>query len=105
MTPQDYILFHLIAALGSDFIREKTSLNLTISYSSTLLMPNFPELPSVNTESFRILLRTLVGGGDFARTNAHYIRRPTHPQLHDSTWGRSCLHCFFHHNVDHQDPE
>ena len=44
-----------------------------------------------------MLLRTLVGLEDFARTNSHCWRRNRHPRLHGSTWDRSCLYCCFHH--------
>ena len=63
-------------------------------------------MPTVNTESFRVLLRTLAGLEDFARVNSHApTRRQIHPKLHNSTWDRSCLYCFFHHQQHFVDSE
>ena len=53
---------------------------LPVAKVDMLKVSDFPELPSVSTDSFRILIRTLLGLVDFARTNAHYSRRRTpHP--------------------------
>ena len=94
---QDFFLFHLIQVLSSGRLREKITLNAPILDIETLQSPIFPELPTVNTESFSVFLRTLAGLEDFARTNSHAPdRRKIHPRLHNSTWDRSCLYCFFH---------
>ena len=60
---------------------------------------------NVCTASFRMLLRTVAGVADFARTNAHYRRRAAHPRLHKSTWDRSCLYCFYHYQQFYLDSE
>ena len=52
-------------------LREKITLNEPILDTETLQSPIFPELPTVNTEYFRVLLRILAGLEDFARTNSH----------------------------------
>ena len=58
---QDFFLFHLIQVLSSGRLREKITLNEPILDTETLQSPIFPELPTLNTESFRVLLRTLAG--------------------------------------------
>ena len=102
---QDFLLFHILAVLGSGSLREKILQQQPVAASDTLSTPIFPELPNVCTASFRMLLRTLAGVADFARTNAHYRRRATHPRLHNSTWDRSCLYCFYHHQQFYLDSE
>ena len=101
----DFFLFHLLSALGSGSLREKLSLEQPVTVTDTISTPIFAELPTVSTESFRILLRTLAGLEDFARTNANCFRRAAHPRLHHSTWDRSCLHCFYHHEQFYLDSE
>ena len=102
----DFFLFHLIQVLGSNRLRGKISSNEPILASETLESPIFPKLPTVNTESFRVLLRTLAGLEDYARVNSHApTRRQIHPKLHNSTWDRSCLYCFFHHKQHFVDSE
>ena len=82
-TQQDFFLFHLLNTLGSASLREKLSLNQPPALADTLLSPIFPELPDVCADAFKALLRTLVGLEDFARSNAHYSRRKSHPCLHN----------------------
>ena len=101
----DFFLFHLLSALGSGSLREKLSLEQPVTVTDTISTPIFAELPTVSTESFRILLRTLAGLEDFARTNANCFRRAAHPRLHHSTWDRSCLYCFYHHEQFYLDSE
>ena len=74
-TQQDFILFHILNALGSSALRDKMASNLPVTENDTLDSPIFLELPKVNTDSFRVLLRTLAGLEDFARTNAHQPQR------------------------------
>ena len=76
----DFFLFHLLSALGSGSLREKLSLEQPVTVTDTISTPIFAELPTVSTESFRILLRTLAGLEDFARTNANCFRRAAHPR-------------------------
>ena len=101
----DFFLFHLLSALGSGSLREKLSLGQPVAVCDTISSPIFAELPTVSTESFRISLRTLAGLEDFARTNANCFRRSAHPRLHHSTWDRSCLYCFYHHEQFYLDSE
>ena len=56
-------------------------------------------------DAFKALLRTLVGLEDFARSNAHYSRRKSHPCLHNSGWDRACLYCCYHYGEFHLDSE
>ena len=79
--------------------------NLPVTENDTLESPIFLELPKVNTDSFRVLLRTLAGLEDFARTNSHYARRKCHPTLRTSHYSRGCLYCCFHHSMHCLDSE
>ena len=72
-TRQDLILFHILHVLGSGALREKMASNLPVIENDTLQSPIFLELPRVNTDSFRVLLRTLAGLEDFARTTHHIM--------------------------------
>ena len=104
-TRQDFILFHILNALGSSALRDKMASNLPVTENDTLESPIFLELPKVNTDSFRVLLRTLAGLEDFARTNSHYARRKCHPTLRTSHYSRGCLYCCFHHSMHCMDSE
>ena len=53
----------------------------------------FDALPAADTGAVRVLLRTLTGLEDFARTNAHYSRRSVHPNLSNDRLKHSCLYC------------
>ena len=79
--------------------------NLPVTENDTLESPIFLELPKVNTDSFRVLLRTLAGLEDFARTNSHYARRKCHPTLRTSHYSRGCLYCCFHRSMHCLDSE
>ena len=76
-----------------------------VASGDTMSTPIFSELPNVCTDSFRILLRTLAGVEDFARTNTHYSRRTSHPRLHHSTWDRSFLYGFYRYEQHYFDSE
>ena len=104
-TQQDFILFHILYVLGSGAMRDKISTNVHVAESGTVQSPIFPELPKVNTDSFRVLLRTLAGLEDFARTNSHHTRRRCHPTLRTSCYSRGCLHCCFEKNMHCLDSE
>ena len=104
-TQEDFFLFHLLAVLGNESLRAALLLEQPVAASDTTSLPIFPELPTVSTDSFRILLRTLAGREDFARTNANCFRRNAHPRLHHSTWDRSCLYCFYHYEKFYLDSE
>ena len=86
------------------FTRKMAS-NLPVTENDTLESPIFLELPKVNTDSFRVLLRTLAGLEDFARTNSHYARRKCHLTLRTSHYSRGCLHCCFHRSMHCLDSE
>ena len=59
----------------------------------------------MNTDSFRVLLRTLAGFEDFARTTSHHTRRNCHLTLRTSHYSRGCLYCCFHHSMHCLDSE
>ena len=65
----------------------------------------FPVLPHADTEAVRVLLRTFAGLEDFARVNAHYKRRITHPDLTLDCFKRKCLFCLVEHEVHVLDTE
>ena len=54
------------------FISEGPFSATPFTENGTLQSPIFRELPKVNIDPFRILLRTLAGLADFARTTSHY---------------------------------
>ena len=64
--------------------------NLPVTENDILESSIFLELPKVNTDSFRVLLRTLAGLEDFARTTSHYARRKCHLTLRTSHYSRGC---------------
>ena len=66
-------------------------LDLLRTENDTLESPIFFKFPKVNTDSFRVLLRTLAGLEDFARTTSHYARRKRHLTLRTSHYSRGCL--------------
>ena len=86
-------------------MREKISNNVHVAEIDTLQSSIFPDLPKVSTDSFRVLLRTLAGLEDFARTNSHHTRRKCHTTLRNSCYSRGCLYCCFHQNKHCLDSE
>ena len=59
----------------------------------------------MNTDSFRVLLRTLAGLEDFSRTTSHHTRRKCHLTLRTSNCSRGCLYCCFHNGMHCLDSE
>ena len=53
-------------------------------------LSDFPVLPQAATGAIRVLLCTLAGLEDFARTNAHHLRRKLHPDLSNDQLKRTC---------------
>ena len=93
LTQQDHILFHILLALGSGQLRDKVVGHIAVGPQDTLRTPSFGRCPGVNTDACRVMLRTLAGMEDFARTNAHFFRWDTHPTIRHSACERLCLHC------------
>ena len=104
-TRQDFILFHILSVLGNSALREKMGNNFPVIENATLRSLIFPELPKVNTDSFRVLLRTLAGLEDFSRTTSHHTRRKCHLTLRTSNCSRGCLYCCFHNSTHCLDSE
>ena len=104
-TRQDFIIFHILCVLGSSVLRDKISSNLPVNEEKSLQSPIFLGLPKVNTASFRVLLRTLAGLEDFARTTSHHKRRKCQLTLRTSNYSRGCLYCCFHHSMHCLDSE
>ena len=98
-------LFHILLSLDCGSLREKILTNVPFTENEMLISPISPQMPIVNFDAFRNLLRTLAGLEDFARTNAHFWRRELHPALHNSTWDRSGPQCVFHKNQHRLDSE
>ena len=89
---QDFILrSFLLRACSSD---EKQRLdNNHRDRVSPLSGPIFEVLPEADTGAVQVLLRTLTGLEDFARTNAHHSRRKIHPDLSNDQLKHCCLYC------------
>ena len=54
----------------------------------------FPHIPSVQANVFKKLVSTLAGKEDFARVNAHHLRRDMFFFLHEENKKRCCLYCY-----------
>ena len=75
----DHIFFHILLALRSGQLRDSVVGHIAVGPRDTLRTPIFARCPGVNTDACRVMLRTLAGMEDFARTNAHFsggIRTP-----------------------------
>ena len=57
----------------------------------------FPHIPSVQANVFKKLVSTLAGKEDFARVNAHHLRREKFSFLDEESKKRCCLYCFIKH--------
>ena len=67
---------HPLSYITSSWLRATTGY---VGPQDTLRTPIFARCPGVNTDACRVMLRTLAGMEDFARTNAHFsggIRTP-----------------------------
>ena len=93
ITQHDYVLFHILLALGKGQLRDSVARQVQVQQLDTLSTPIFARCPGVNTDACRVMLRTLAGMEDFARTNAHFFRLDTYPTIRHSACERFCLHC------------
>ena len=73
-------------------------MKLTIRAECGRILPTneaiFLVMPTIGSDSFRLLIRFLVGMGDFARVNSHNPRWASLPGLRESTSQRKCLFCW-----------
>ena len=93
ITQHDYILFHILLALGTGHLRDSVARQVPVQQLDTLSTPIFARCPVAGTDACRVMLRTLAGMEDFARANGHYRRWGAHPTLRHSACERLCLHC------------
>ena len=84
---QDYVLYTLLREMGS------------------LDNAVFEILPQADTGAVRALVCTLAGVDDFARVNAHYLRRKDHPTIAQDAFKRCCLACLTHRGTRVLDSE
>ena len=75
---QDYILHTIVHELGR------------------LEKPLFWKKPTASITAVRVLVRTFAGVEDFARVNAHYMRRRHIVGLANGNFSRCCLSCLTH---------
>ena len=81
--------FHILLGLGKGRLRDSVARHDPFQKLDTLLTPIFARCPGASTDACRVILRTLAGMEDFARTNRHYRRWGTHPTLRYSVCERS----------------
>ena len=93
ITRHDYVLFHILLALGTGQLRASVARQVPVQHLDTLSTPIFAGCPAASTDACRVMLRTLAGMEDFARANGHYRRWGAHPTLRHSACERLCLHC------------
>ena len=90
---QDFILKEMLLRECSTEERQLLGNNRRALVSS-LASATFQVLPQADTRAVQVLLRTVTGLEDSAKTNAHHPQRTIHPDISDDRLKKCCLYCF-----------